>query len=169
MNPAVGLWTCGLVAALALGATLASAQPVPVTPVADPRVAARLESARLHYVVDEDGDFRVLYERPGGRTQVVWIASATSSAGGLELRDLWSVALRGRGDPPPTLTARLLQQNAARKFGAWQLQRSGEEYLVVLSAAVPADTDGTALLQLVESVMADADEVEEALTDRDEF
>ena len=76
----------GLAAALALGATLASAQPVPVTPVADPRVAAPLESARLHYVVDEDGDFRILYERPGGRTQVVWIASATSSAGSLELR-----------------------------------------------------------------------------------
>lgn len=159
----------GLVALLILGATLASAQPDPVTPVADPRVAARLEAAQLRYVVDEDGDFRILYARPGGRTQVAWIASATSSAGGLELRDLWSVALRGQGDPPPTLTARLLRQNATRSFGAWQLQRSGEEYLVVLSAAVPADADGTVLARLVESVMADADDMERTLTDGDEF
>lgn len=161
--------TRGLVAVLVLAATPASAQPDPVTPVADPRVAAQLESAQLHYVVDEDGDFRILYARPGGRTQVAWIASATSSAGGLELRDLWSVALRGRGDPPPALTTLLLEHNAARSFGAWQLQRSGEEYLVVLSGAVPADADGPVLVRLVESVMTDADDMERSLTDGDEF
>lgn len=159
----------GLLAALALGATAASAQPGPVTAGADPRVAARLQAARLQYVVDEDGDFRIHYARPGGRTQVVWIASATRSVGGLELRELWSIALRGQGDPPPTLAARLLQQNAARAFAAWQLQRSGEEYLVVLSATVPADTDGAVLVRLVESLMADADESEAVLSGQDEF
>jgi hypothetical protein len=169
MKPPARSSTRGLVAVLALGATVASAQSGPVTPVADPRIAARLESAQLHYVVDEDGDFRILYVRPGGRTQVAWIASATSSAGGLELRDLWSVALRGRGDPSHALTTLLLQHNAARSFGAWQLQRSGEEYLVVLSAAVPADADGTVLARLVESVMADTDDMEKALTDGDQF
>ncbi len=159
---------CALVAALAIGATAAPAPPESV-PAADPRVAARLAAAQLQYVVDEDGDFRVLYAREGGRTQVVWIASATKSVGGLELRELWSVALRGQGDPPPTLAARLLQQNAARAFGAWQLQRSGEEYLVVLSATVPAGTDGAVLVRLVESLMADADESERLLSGQDEF
>lgn len=169
MKPPARRSTRGLVAVAALGVAPASAQADPVTSVADPRVAARLESAQLEYVVDEDGDFRILYALQGGRTQVVWIASATNSVGGFELRDLWSVAMRGHGEPPAALMTRLLQQNAARALGAWQLQRSGEEYLVVLSATLPADTEATTLVRLVEFLMADADEWESTLTGKDEF
>lgn len=164
--------TCSMrivVAALAGVAPALLAEPAPVMPGADHRVAARLEAAQQPYAVDEDGDFRILYARAGGRTQVAWIASATNSVGGLELRDLWSVAMRGQGEPPAALLARLLQQNAARAFGAWQLQRSGEEYLVVLSATAPADADATTLMRLVESLVADADEWELTLTGKDEF
>jgi hypothetical protein len=119
--------------------------------------------------VDEDNDFRIVFSRPGGRTQVAWIASATTSVGGLELRELWSVVLRGTGEPPSSLTARLLEDNAARAVGAWQLQRSGGEYLVVLSAPVLATADAATLLPQLIAVAAGADQMELELTGHDAF
>lgn len=136
---------------------------------ADHRVAVALESANLEHVVDDDNDFRIVFSRPGGRTQVAWIASATTSVGGLELRELWSVALRGTGEPPSSLTARLLEDNAARAVGAWQLQRSGGEYLVVLSAPVLATADAATLLPQLIAVAAGADQMELELTGHDAF
>lgn len=159
----------GIVAATGGAAAAARAETAARTGAVDPRVSALLESARLEHVVDEDGDFRILLTRPEGRTQVAWIASATTSVGGLELRELWSVALRGQGEPPSSLTSRLLAENAARTVGAWQLQRSGEAYLVVLAAPVPAAADGAVLLPQLLAVAAGADAMELELTGGDEF
>lgn len=147
----------------------ARAQDAPAPRAADPRVAALLGAAQLAHTVDEDGDFRVLFSLRDGRTQLAWIASGTVTVAGLELRDLWCVAQRGRGDPPPALLARLLEDNAARPVGAWQLQRSGDEYLVVLSAPVAATAGAATLLPQLEVLAAGADAMEQALGGRDEF
>ena len=157
-----------------LAAVLAGLAPValaqaPAAGTADGRVARQLTDAGLSYVIDDEADYRLKYSLDDGRSQIAWVASGTSKLGDFEVRDLWSIAYRGTGQVPLEMANGLLQANARQTIGAWQVQRSGEEYLVVLSAAVPADTDGTALLQLVESVMADADELEESLTERDEF
>jgi hypothetical protein len=155
--------------ALYVGATAVLAQDAPASRAADPRVAAVLAAAQLQHTVDEEGDFRVFYSLQDGRTQLAWIASGTTSVAGLELRDLWSVAQRGRGEPPPALLARLLEDNAARAVGAWQLQRSGDEYLVVLSAPVPAAAEVSTLRPQLAAVATGADAMEQALGGRDEF
>jgi hypothetical protein len=147
----------------------AGAGDAPAARGADPRVAAMLAAAQLGHTVDADGDFRILYALQDGRTQLAWIASETAIVAGLELRELWSVALWGRGEPAPALLARLLEDNAARRVGAWQLQRSGDEYLVVLSAPMPAAADAATLLPQLEAVAVGADAMEQALDGRDGF
>lgn len=157
-----GLLSAGLASAVV-------AQSAAVPPGTDTRIEAQLESAELEYTIDEDGDFRLEYALPDGRTQVVWVASRTSTLYALEMRDLWSVAMRSRGAPSAELANRLLQDNAARILGAWQVQRSGDEYLVLFSAQLPATADLATVVQAMEAVMATADAMEKDLTGSDEF
>jgi len=134
----------------------------------DPRVEAALSAAKLAYIVDE-GDFRLTYNVDGGRTQLVWVASGTAKLDQLEIRDVWSVASRGKGEPPPEIAALLLRENARMILGAWQVNQNAEEYLVVFSAPVSATADPDTLQEVIEVVMLSADRIEQQLTGKDEF
>ena len=156
---------------LALGAAPAAtaATGPAATPVAlDPRVEAVLASSSISYTND-DGDFRLIYSLGNGRTQVVWIASATARITKLELRDVWSLAYRGTGQVPPEMAQRLLTENARMVLGAWQVNQSPDKFLVVYLAQVPADVDAASLQEVVEAVAVSADRIEKELTDADEF
>jgi hypothetical protein len=154
-----------LLAAVAAGwATTSQAQAV-----ADARVARLLTEAGLSYAVDDEGDYRLRFALDDGRSQVAWVASATATVGELEVRDLWSIAYRSTGQVPQEVANGLLQANAAQTLGAWQVQRSGEEYLVVFSAAVDVKTDAKTLALALDAVMRTADAMEQALTGKDEF
>jgi hypothetical protein len=153
-----------LVSAVARAAEPVSADARPV----DPRVEAALTDAKLAYIVDE-GDFRLKYDVDGGRSQLVWVASGTAKLDQLEIRDVWSVASRGRGELPPELAAYLLRENARMILGAWQVNQNAEEYLVVFSAPVVATADAATLQEVIEVVMLSADRVEKELTGKDEF
>jgi hypothetical protein len=150
------------------GVTRAAEPEAPAPRAADPRVEAALEAAKLAYIVDE-GDFRLKYDVDGGRSQLVWVASGTAKLDQLEIRDVWSVASRGRGEPPPELAAYLLKENARMILGAWQVNQNAEEYLVVFSAPVVATADAATLQEVIEVVMLSADRIEKELTGRDEF
>jgi hypothetical protein len=82
---------------------------------------------------------------------------------------VWSVAARGRGEPPAELAQRLLQENARMTLGAWQVNRRQHEYLVVFSAPVDAEAGAAALQAVIEVVMRSADRVEMELNGGDEF
>ena len=89
-----------LVVLLALGASVAQAQDAPAqapAPTADARVERLLKEVAAEYTVDEDGDFRLVYDIGGGRSQLVWIPSGTSDFGSLEIRQIWSIAHRAQG------------------------------------------------------------------------
>jgi hypothetical protein len=146
-----------------------AAEPeTPAQRAADPRVAAALTDAKLAYIVDE-GDFRLKYDVEGARSQLVWVASGTAKLDQLEIRDVWSVASRGKGEPPAELAAYLLKENARMILGAWQVNQNTEEYLVVFSAPVVATADAATLQEVIEVVMLSADRVEKELTGKDEF
>jgi glycerate-2-kinase len=146
-----------------------AAEPAPPAPRAvDPRVEAALTAAKLAYIVDE-GDFRLKYDVDGDRSQLVWVASGTAKLDQLEIRDVWSVASRGKGEPPAELAAHLLRENARMILGAWQINQNAEEYLVVFSAPVLATADAATLQEVIEVVMLSADRIEKELTGRDEF
>ncbi len=135
----------------------------------DSRVEKPLQGAALAYSVDEDGDFRLIYELPDGRSQLVWVASRTSRLQTVEVRDVWSVAYRSVGQVSPDVANQLLLDNAAQTQGAWQVQRSGDEYLVVFSAQIPADTSAATLLETLDAVIRVADGLERQLTGGDQF
>jgi hypothetical protein len=152
-----------------VGVVTHAAEPeTPAQRDADPRVEAALEAAKLTYIVDE-GDFRLKYDVDGGRSQLVWVASGTGKLDQLEIRDVWSIASRGKGEPPPELAAYLLKENARMILGAWQVNQNAEEYLVVFSAPVVATADAVTLQEVIEVVMLSADRIEKELTGRDEF
>jgi hypothetical protein len=87
----------------------------------------------------------------------------------LEVRDVWSVAARGKGAVPADLAIHLLQENVRMVLGAWQVNQGKDEYLVVFSAQVAADADAAALREVIEVVMYSADRIEKELSDKDAF
>jgi len=157
-----------LVASLALGAELAQAQDTPAT-VADARVERLLKEVTAEYSVDADGDFRLVYDIGGGRSQIVWIPSGTSDFGALEIRQIWSIAHRSRGPLPADLANRLLDRNGAVILGAWLTEQAGDEVGVIFAVQVAAETDALALRSAIHAVATTADAMEKDLTGGDDF
>jgi len=134
----------------------------------DTRVEAALKGAQLGFLIDE-GDYRLDYKVDETRSQRVWVASGTTSLAPLEVRDVWSVAARGKGAVPADLAVHLLQENVRMVLGAWQVNQGKDEYLVVFSAQVDADADAAALREVIEVVMYSADRIEKELSSTDAF
>ena len=150
----------------AAGATHAQEPATATAP--DPRVEAALKGAQLGFLIDE-GDYRLDYKVDETRSQRVWVASGTTSLPPLEVRDVWSVAARGKGAVPADLAVHLLQENVRMVLGAWQVNQGKDEYLVVFSAQVAADADAAALREVIEVVMYSADRIEKELSGTDAF
>lgn len=160
---------------LAVGAVLmmvaaheASAADEATSSSGDPRVEAALKAAGLGYNLD-DGDFRLDYDVDDQRSQRVWVASETARIDQLEIRDVWSVAARGKGEVPADLARLLLKENVRMILGAWQVNQAEDEYLVVFSAQVDAAADAATLQKVIEVVMFSADRIEKQLGDQDAF
>jgi len=153
---------------LALGAELAQAQDAPAA-VADARVERLLKEVTAEYSVDADGDFRLVYDIGGGRSQIVWIPSGTSDFGALEIRQIWSIAHRSRGPLPADLANRLLDRNGAVILGAWLTEQAGDEVGVIFAVQVAAETDALAMRSAIHAVATTADAMEKDLTGGDDF
>lgn len=161
-----------LVALMALGASAAQAQDAPapeLAPTADVRVERLLEEVAAEYSVDEDGDFRLVYDIGGGRSQLVWIPSGTSDFGALEIRQVWSIAHRSQGPLPVELANRLLDRNGAVILGAWLTEPAGDELGVIFAVQVAAETDALSLRSAIHAVATTADAMEKELTGQDDF
>ncbi len=146
----------------------ASAEDATTPASGDPRVVAALKAAGLAYSLDE-GDFRLEYDVDQERSQRAWVASETARIDRLEIRDVWSVAARGKGDVPEDLARMLLKENVRMILGAWQVNQSQDEYLVVFLAQVDAAADAATLREVIEVVMFSADRIEKQLSDKDAF
>ena len=146
----------------------AGAQGAPVARPVDARVEAALKESKLAYGMD-GGDFRLKYDLDGGRSQLVWVASGTTKLDRLEIRDVWSVAYRSKGEVPADMAIHLLKENARMILGAWQVNQGKDEYLVVFSAPVNATADASTLAEVIEVVTLSADRIEKELTGTDEY
>lgn len=157
---------------LALGASVAQSQDAPApapAPTADVRVERLLKEVAAEYTVDEDGDFRLVYDIGGGRSQLVWIPSGTSEFGALEIRQIWSIAHRSKGPLPADLANRLLDRNGAVILGAWLTEPAGDELGVIFAVQVAAETDALSLRSAIHAVATTADAMEKELTAKDDF
>lgn len=155
-----------LLVALAGSAHAQEATAPEVAP--DPRVAAALDQEKIRYALDV-GDFRMRFDLEDGRSQVVWVASRTWTVAELEIRDVWSVAARGKGTLAADTASLLLRENARMILGAWQVNQGADEYLVVFSAPIPASADAATLREAIEVVALSTDRIEKQLHGQDEF
>jgi len=166
MNKRVWCGLGGVLLALAGAGAFAAEQDK--SPVPDPRAAESLKAAGLDFDLDS-GDFQLEYQLDDTRGQRVWVASGTTRVDQLEMRDVWSVAARGKGEIPADLARMLLKENVRMVLGAWQVNQSPEEYLVVFSAPVSATADAATLQEVIEVVMFSADRIEKQLSSSDVF
>jgi hypothetical protein len=155
-------------ALLAVAGAAASAEQAATAGTPDPRVVAALMEAGLGFSIDA-GDFRLDYKVDATRSQRLWVASGTARVDQLEMRDVWSVAARGKGEVPADIARLLLKENVRMVLGAWQVNQSQDEYLVVFSAPVSAAADAATLQKVIEVVMFSADRIEKQLSPTDEF
>lgn len=148
----------------ALAACLISATAVAATP--DRAVGRLLDSLDFPYEVDEDGDYKMVFDAGDDRTQLVFVRSSVEKFGSHHVREIWSPAYRSATSSLPVGVAnRLLEDSNDAKLGGWVRQQGTAMFVVKIDADAPA----TALGEAIEAAIRSADAMEKELTGRDEF
>jgi hypothetical protein len=151
--------------ALILGFLLAvpsHAEVKEARPGPDPAIKAQLEALDYKYQIDEDGDFKLVFEiGEEGRSQIVYVLSTVESYGELEVREIWSPAYTSPTEQFPAVIAnRLLEASNQAKLGGWVKQ--GKNAIFVIK--IPADASKDVLDDATTAAMELADEMENELT-----
>lgn len=139
----------------------------PGTP--DPVMKTMLDELKLKYDIGPQGDFKLIFDVGEGRSQLVFVQSATEEYGGSKIREIWSPALKVKGDLDAKLANQLLKDSQERKIGGWQLMTLGEDNLIVYAIKLPDPKDGEELYRMINAAMLSADEMEKELTGKDEY
>ena len=145
-----------------------SAQSIAADPVEpDRKVKKMLDSRKVRYEPDADGDFKVTYELANGRTQLAFIRSKTFTYGKLGIREILSIGYRSGDDSFPVEVAnRMLEHNNNAKLGAWAKQGR----LAIFTSKIASDADADELIDALEVTVSLADELEKEFTgETDEF
>ena len=135
---------------------------------ASPTVEARLKSAGIQYVTDEDGDFKVTYNySKEGRTQLVFVSGSTQEVGSFEVREIFSPAGRVGTDGISNAKAmELIENNRKYKLGAWEI--SGDVLYFVIK--LPESLSAKELESAMDIAAETADDMEIELSgDRDDL
>jgi len=141
-----------------------------VKATSDERVKRLLDKLELKYVVDKDGDFKLIMKLAHDRTQLVFVNSNTEKFRNMEIREVWSVAyLPSDGIISESVALNLLRANTKMKLGAWQIQRIGGKDAAAFTVKLAADTDAETLNAIMVYVSEAADEKENELTQTDDL
>lgn len=142
----------------------AFAQDARPAPAPDPGVRQLLDELDYEYEIDEDGDYRLVFEVAGStekRSQLVYVRSPVETYGVLRLREIWAPGYKSAGtDFPAAVANRLLAASQDNKVGAWAKQ---DEYAVFV-VKLPADADAKALDDAMDAAITSADAMEAELT-----
>ena len=133
-----------------------------VTP--DPQVKRQLEELKYEFEVDEDGDYKLVFEVGGStekRSQLVYVRTPVESYGTLRVREIWSPGYKSKDkDFPVSVANRLLTATQDNKAGAWAKQH---EYAVFV-VRLPADAATKELDDAIDLAITSADQMEAELT-----
>lgn len=175
MRPALVLLLSTLVFA---PATMAKDAPAAAAPEAghtpDPRVKRLLDKLDYKYEVDEDGDYKLVFDldddeedQKKGRSQLVYVRSPVFDYGSHEVREVWAPAYKAKGDEFPAKVAnRLLEASQESKLGGWAKQGKYAVFVV----KVATDASAKELDDAINAAIQSADEMEAELTPgKDEF
>jgi hypothetical protein len=145
--------------AIASGASAATADPV---------IRKQLDSLKLKYEVDSDGDYKIVMDVGNGRTQLAYIRSNTETYGSNQVREIWSPGYKSSSEVLPERVAnRLLEYSHTVKLGGWVKQKGGYAVFVV---KLPTSAGADALKDALDAAVSSADEIEQEFTGKqDEF
>lgn len=145
---------------LAIAAFLALAAPC--ANAADPALEALLKAADIPFELDEDGDYKIVYEwSKDKRSQLVYVSGTIEELDGVKLYEVFSPAsVMDESKVDAALANRLLRENATYKFGAWEI--SGKS--LYFGGKVPAGITASQFETLVDVVAGTADDMEKELS-----
>lgn len=151
---------CSFALALCLAFTACLAAPAARAGTPDPALKALLDKQKIKYEIDSDGDYKITFDLGGGRTQLVWIRSATDTYGSLKVREIWSPGYKLDGELPAKIANRLLEHSHSMILGGWTKQKTYAMFVVkILATATPQQVRDAA-----EAAADAADDMEQELT-----
>lgn len=142
----------------------------------DERVKTALESENITFTETETHNFRAEFKTTEDRTNLVFVNSDTQKDGEYEHREVWAVACsvgevdsarytanRSEGYSFPELLVRLMARNSGNQTGGFRIVGNGSsrnDYLIVYSAIIPADSSGEVLKAAMDACAFNADRLE---------
>lgn len=135
----------------------------------DARVRSALVAINQKFIIDSDGDFKLVRDTEAGRTQVAWVLSKTNSYGTIEVREVISPAFKTGGTISTALAVRLLKENNKYKIGAWRLVGEGDNQAVFYAIQISADLDAQSLNAAIKTATLVADALEKEMVGTDDF
>lgn len=138
----------------------------------DTRVKEALEEAELNFNIVDNGNFHLVFELEGGRTQLVIIKSKTYEYGSMEIREIISIAAKSDNKKffKRDMLFDILERNEQYVLGAWQIDGGEAPYFLEFSVKVSANSSPKILSNALILSAKVADEVEQELSgEADEF
>ncbi|MEO6518180.1 MAG: hypothetical protein ABIO17_04190 [Pseudoxanthomonas sp.] len=151
----------GLVFALSF-ATTAQARQARDGSVADARIKSQLAELEYKYEVDEDNDFKLVFNvGDSKRSQIVYVRSPIETYGTHAVREIWSPGYVSPKDEFPAAVAnQLLEASNEAKLGSWVKQGRNAIFVVKIAA----DASNEQLDDAIDLAVSLADEMEAELT-----
>ena len=150
--------------ALLLAVAAAAAPSFAAEP--DKAIGRHLDKLGYPYEIDEDGDYRMVFDVEGDRTQMVYVRSSVEDFGTHNIREIWSPAYNAKTKQFPVAVAnRLLEDSQDAKMGGWVKQDTTAMFVVKIDADATADQ----LSDAIDAAIRTADAMELELTKKDEF
>jgi len=132
----------------------------------DKAVGRALDTLKYTYEVDEDGDYKMVFDMDDGRSQLAFVRSTVEEFGKHKIREIWSPAYNSPGKQFPAAVAnRLLEDSQDAKMGAWVKQ----DQLAMFVVKVDANASPEALSDAIDAAIRTADAMELELTEQDEY
>lgn len=159
-----------LLPALLIGLAASGAAAAATTPSDGSRsgktIAAQLEKLDYTYEVDQDGDYQMVFDVEGDRTQVVYVRSSVEDFGSHTIREIWSPGYVSKTEQFPVAVAnRLLEDAQDSKLGGWVKQGSTAMFVV----KIDADANAEKLSDAIDMAVRSADAMELELTKTDDL
>lgn len=100
----------------------------------DTSVADRLKARGIEYEVDDDGDYKVVYEySKEDRTQLVFVSGGTETVRDLTVREVFAPAARIEADGIDGARAlELLRDSSMNKLGSWEIRGDALYFVIKL-------------------------------------
>ena len=137
----------------------------------DTRVKSKLDSLDINYQITDVGSFKIIFNMVNDRTQMVIIPTVTEEYGGMEIREIYSIA--ESVDSKDSLNQNdlftLLELNKNYKIGSWQIHGGSKPYLLRFAVKLSANATQSVLDLSIRVAAKIADEMELKLTSEDEF